>query len=119
LIEVAAKLAESSDVDAEVVKRIRAAATERTTYDEKLKVAATVFPASLRIDGINPLQELYGLVSEAIHGLSEEECIAAADATTTAFEYIFTNLRAQIDERHKYVDAVKKLAKRNSPTKTS
>jgi hypothetical protein len=119
LIEVAAQSAESSGVNATIVEQIRAVATKRATYDEKLKLAATVFPESLRIEGINPLQELYGLVSEAIHGLSEEDCIKAADATTKAFEYIFTNLRAQTDERHDYVATMKKLAKRNSPAKTS
>src|SRR2546423_1256701 len=47
LIEVAAQLAESHNVDAAIVKRIRDAATERTTYDQKLKIAATVLPNAL------------------------------------------------------------------------
>src|SRR6266446_4877773 len=38
LIEVAAQLAESHNIDAAIVKKIRAASTERTTYDQKLKI---------------------------------------------------------------------------------
>lgn len=96
------------------MKKIRAAATERTTYDQKLKIAATVLPETLLIDGVNPLAELYSLVSEGVHGLSEEECIAVADETTSVFEFIFTNLRAQMQARQGFVEKVKKWAGRTA-----
>jgi hypothetical protein len=115
LIEVAAQLAESHNVDALIVKRIRAAATERTTYDMKLKIAATVLPDALIIDGVNPLAQLYSLVSEGVHELTEEQCIAVADETTSVFEFIFTNLRATIKARHDFVDKVKKWAGLKAP----
>jgi hypothetical protein len=112
LIEVAAKLAESHHVGANIVESIRAAATERTTYDQKLKIAATVLPEALLIEGVNPLGELYNLVSEGVHGLSEEQCIAVADETTSVFEFIFTNLRAQTQARQGFVEKVTKWAGR-------
>ena len=115
LIEVAARLAESHNVDAAIVKKIRGAATERTTYDQKLKIAATVLPDALIIDGINPLAELYGLVSQGVHELTEEQCIAVADETTSVFEFIFTNLRATTKARHDFVDKVKKWAGLKAP----
>lgn len=116
LIEVAAKLAESLHVDAKIVEKIRAAATERTTYDKKLKIAATVLPDALLIDGINPLAELYGLVSEGVHGLSEAECVAVADETTRVFRFIFTNLRTQTQARQSFVEDVTKWANRGPKT---
>ena len=112
LIEVAAKLAESHDVEAKIVEQIRKAAIERATYDQKLKIAATVLPKSLLIEGINPLLTLYGLVSEGVHGLTEAECIAVADETTSVFEYIFANLRAQTTARQDFVQKVQKWAGR-------
>ena len=118
LIEVAAQLAESHNVDAAIVKKIREAATERTTYDQKLKIAATVLPDALLVEGVNPLAELYNLVSEGVHALSEEECIAVADETTSVFEFIFTNLRATITARHGFVDKVKKWAGRGTTQRT-
>ena len=115
LIEVAAQLAESHNIDAATVKKIRNTATERTTYDQKLKIAATVLPDALIIDGVNPLAELYKLVSEGVHELTEEECIAVADETTSVFEFIFTNLRATTKARHDFVDKVKKWAGLKAP----
>jgi hypothetical protein len=114
LIEVAAQLAESHHVDTETVNKIRAAATERTTYDQKLKIASTIFPAALLIEGVNPLAELYSLVSGGVHGLSEEDCIAVADETTSVFEFIFTNLRAQMQARQGFVEKVRKWAGRTA-----
>ena len=59
LIEVAAQLAESHDVAAESVARMReiGSSTEYTRYEDKLQVAATVFPDSLRVGGMNPLKD--------------------------------------------------------------
>jgi hypothetical protein len=110
LIEVVSQLAESHKVDSEVIKKIRAAKTERTTYDNKLKIAATVLPASLVVDGVNPLGELYSLVSAGVHDLTEEECIAVADETKGVFEFTFTKLRAETKERQEFVSTVKKWA---------
>jgi hypothetical protein len=114
LIEVAARLAESHNVEAGIVERIRAAATERTTYDQKLMIAATVLPDALLIEGVNPLAELYSLVSEGVHALTEEECVAVADETASVFEFIFTNLRATTVARHGFVEKVKKWAGRST-----
>jgi len=110
LIEVVSELAESHNVDSEVIKKIRAAKTERTTYDNKLRIAATVLPTSLVVDGVNPLGELYSLVSGGVHDLTEEECIAVADETKSVFEFTFTNLRAETKVRQDFVSKVKKWA---------
>ena len=112
LIEVATKLAESHSVDVDTVTRMRAAAnsTEYTRYEDKLKIAATVFPDSLKVDNMNPLKVLFGLVSKGIHSLSEAECIEIADETTDVFDFIFTNLRAQVEDRKAFANKVKKLS---------
>jgi hypothetical protein len=84
--------------------------TKRTTYDEKLKLAAMALPASLTPGGANPLGELYGLVSEGLHDLSEEKCVAVADETRSVFEYTFTRLRAETEGRKDFVAKVQKWA---------
>lgn len=114
LIEVAAELAESHNIDPKIVEKIREAAAEKTTYDQKLRIAATVFPDSLLIEGVNPLGELYDLVSEGVHKLTEEQCIAVADETTSVFEFFFTNLRATTRARQDFVSKVKKWAGRGT-----
>jgi hypothetical protein len=110
LIEVVAHLAESHSIDPEIVKKIRAVQNERATYDQKLKLAATVLPESLMVDGVNPLGVLYGLVSQGVHDLSEEECIKVADETKGVFEFTFTHLRAETKVRADFVAKIKSLA---------
>lgn len=112
LIEVAASLAESYDVAPEIVAKMRGAGDSEvyTPYEEKLRVASTVFPENLKVNGINPLGVLYELVSKAVHGLSEEQCIDIADETAEAFSFIFTNLRANVAERRSFIEKVQKWA---------
>jgi hypothetical protein len=108
LIEVVAQLAETHSLPAAVIEQIRAAKNERTTYENKLKIAATVVPESLIVDGANPLGALYDLVSVGVHDLTEEQCIAVADETKSVFEFTFTHLRAETKIRHDFVAKVKK-----------
>ena len=115
LIEIVAQLAEAQQVDAQVVEKIRAAKTEKTTYDNKLKIASTIIPKSLMIEGINPLGVLFGLVSAGLHDLTEEQCVQIADDTKSVFEYTFTRLRAETEERKDFADKVKKWAGGNHP----
>jgi hypothetical protein len=111
LIEVAATLSESYNIDAAVIAKMREAAKSEpfTPYEEKLRIAATVFPDSLKVGSVNPLGSLYTLVSKGIHGLTENECIDAFDTTVEVFDYIFTNLRTQVADRRSFVERVKKL----------
>lgn len=110
LIEVVAQLAEAHNIGEDVVEKIRAAKEERTTYDKKLQIASTVIPASLIVDGVNPLAVLFDLVSTGLHDLTEEQCIAIADKTKNVFEFTFTHLRAEMEKRQDFVDTLKKLA---------
>lgn len=112
LIEVVAKYAEVEGVDAAKVAEIRAAADSAsgyTPFDEKLKIAAAVFPDSLKVGGKNPLLGLYGLVSEGIHGKSEKECIEIAESTNYVFQYVFSKLKAETEAKKEYIEKMKKL----------
>lgn len=113
LIEAAAQLAESQSVDAETVAKIRSTMSGKITYEEKIKLASTVIPSSFLIDGINPLDTLFGLVSQGIHELSEDRCLEIADETREVFEYLFTHLRATTEARKGFVEKVKKLTSKS------
>jgi hypothetical protein len=118
LIEAVAQLAESHQIDPKTVGAIRAAKVQKTTYDEKLKIGSTVMPKSMLIEGVNPLEVLYGLVSMGLHNLTEEQCIDIADEGKSAFEYTFANLRAETDGRKDFADTIKKLERKLSALKT-
>ena len=72
-----------------------------------------MFPDNLKVGDINPLKTLYGLVRRGIHGLDEEQCIAVADQTVEVFDYIFTNLRADVANRKAFAEKIKKWSGSN------
>jgi translation elongation factor EF-1beta len=110
LIEVVENLAVAAGVSKADVEKIRGARVKHTTYDQKLKLASEAIPIALRPDGVNPLGLLYGLVSEGLHGKSEEECLKIADEIGDIFEYVFGQLRAQVEDQKGFVAKVKKWA---------
>jgi hypothetical protein len=112
LIEIVANHAELNGIDPATVAKIRKAADSSagyTPYDQKLELAGGVFPDSLMVGNINPLQKLYSLVSEGIHGKSEEQCVEIASNTDAVFQYLFTNLKAQTDTRREFMEKLKRL----------
>jgi hypothetical protein len=111
LVEVVANLAEAEGIDAKKVQEIRdvGASAEYTRYEDKLRVASAVFPESLKFGGKNPLWSLYTLVSEAIHSMSEEECIKVADDTDFVFQHVFTRLKADTAIKKAYLEKMKEL----------
>jgi len=111
LIELAAQLAESHQLDTVAVAEIRKAADSSvyTRFEDKLKYASTVFPDALLVGTQNPLSTLYSLVSKGIHGLSEEECLVIADDTVEVFAYVFAKLRAEMTDRKKFLERMKRL----------
>jgi hypothetical protein len=117
LIELAAQYAESYEMDDATIKAIRAAgdSTEYTTYEDKLKYASGVFPLTLMVGSYNPLDTLYGLVSRAIHSLSEDQCIVIADETAAVFDYVFSKLRADVADRAQFVARMKRLSQPKRP----
>jgi hypothetical protein len=111
LIELAAQVAESHQLEATKIATIRQASdsTRYTRFEDKLHYASTVFPNALLVGNYNPLATLYGLVSKGIHGLSEAECIQIADNTVAIFEYVFSKLRAEMTDRNDFVERMKRL----------
>lgn len=114
LIGIVAEQAKERGVGDKDVDAILAAKKEQT-YSEKLRVASELIPDRLRPGGVNPLGTLFGLLSDGLHDRSEEECLAIADEIREVFEYVFENLRTQIEDEKRFKDRVSKLASRMKP----
>ena len=108
LIDILADLAAQRGISPEDVEKIRLAKNEKT-YSTKLETAALVVPLSLRPGGHNPLALLHDLLSKGLHARGEEECIGIAREIRQAFEYVFVNLRAQIETDAQFVRDIHKL----------
>jgi hypothetical protein len=114
LIDVVAELAAAEGVPDDQVKRLRSAKDEKA-YEKKLKVAAPLVPTSLRPGGVNPLAELYRLLSLGLHGRTEDECVQIADDLRSIFEYVFERLRAQFEDHRSFTEKITKIASKWKP----
>jgi hypothetical protein len=107
LIDVMADLSRTYSVPKEDIEKLLAAKSE-VQYKVKLSVAAELIPAALRPGGVNPLGQLYKHTSIGLHNKTDEECIVIFDDLRQDFEYIFTNLHLQAEERRQFVDRIVK-----------
>jgi hypothetical protein len=110
LIEVVAEQAASYGVDAADVAKIRAAKDDRISYEERLRIASEAIPRLMKPDGANPLAVLFDLSSAGLHSKPDQECLEIADEIREVFEYVFSRLRAEIEDRTSMITKVKKWA---------
>ena len=62
---------------------------------EKIDLVKDLLPASLRPRGLNPLAILHSTLSEGLHSLSDQECLALAEAVRTALVSLVNQIAAQ------------------------
>lgn len=109
LIDVVVELARTYGADAETIKSIEAAKTQ-IRYEDKLQVASELVPAALRPGGVNPLGQLYTHLSLGVHGRTDDECVAIFDDLRQDFEFVFTNLRVEAEQRRRFAERVRSRA---------
>jgi hypothetical protein len=110
LIEVVAQLAEAQNEPPTVVAAIQSAREQKTTYDQRIRIASEAMPPSLKPDGANALAVLFDLISAGLHAGSEEICLEIADEIRDVFEHVFSTLRAQVDAQRQMSAKLKKWA---------
>ncbi|MFZ0320890.1 MAG: hypothetical protein WAL56_17315 [Candidatus Sulfotelmatobacter sp.] len=64
-------------------------------FKDKINLASTILPPSLRPGGHNPIDALHDLSSDGIHRRSEEECVQVFDRVRFVFEYLFREIDAR------------------------
>jgi hypothetical protein len=95
----------------ETVKNLEAAKANRQ-FSMSLKEAQLAFPASLMITGQNPMAVLHRVCSEAIHNLTDEECLDLATATRQVLIAFSERLDEAIKDHTQIQDSFKKLLQR-------
>ena len=108
LLDLIGEAASQQGGSADLAQRV-ADAKANYQFDQKVELAAQIVPASLKPGGMNPLDALHDLASAGIHRLSENECLDLFDKAKTAFEYLFSQLRADREAARDYVEAMNKL----------
>lgn len=76
---------------------------------KKIDIANTALPDYLKPNGANPLGRLYGLLSDGVHNLSEQECLEKAQNARACLEYLVGELSSRKASRQQFVSMIGKL----------
>jgi hypothetical protein len=93
LMDEIIRVAERTNAGSEVLATLQAARNE-TRFNRSVDLIKDTIPASLKIDGYNPLQLLHAGISEGLHELSDEECLERA----TTIRHLLTELAERISQ---------------------
>jgi hypothetical protein len=107
LMDLIAETVTSSGVDLSELPVMKSRRAE-----DRIAYASKILPDNLKQGGHNPLDLLYGLFSEGLHGKTDEECVDVLDEALFVFEYLFRNLGRATEEAKQYRDKLGSLARR-------
>ena len=107
LVESAAESGKGAE--AELLKGLKDA-KESKNFDRKLEYASKILPNNLGTN--NPLGHLHEVHSEGLHSKSESECIDIFDGARFVFEYVFKNLKIDLQETKEFTKQMGQLAQK-------
>lgn len=90
-------------------------------FDEKAEYAKVLLPPRLVRGGINPIDVLHDAFSETVHALSDEESVDLFDNTRSVFNYLFAQLKVEMEAQAGFIKQLNEIAKRGTrpaPTPT-
>ena len=100
----------------EKIKYSEALAKTKTTRitQEKLDIVKDILPASLRPNGVNPLDALHSALSEGLHAETDEDCLKYAEAIKQVLIYLVNQIIRQKEESRAFTDGMKKLLEKKT-----
>lgn len=94
----------------EVLKKAKA----ETRAKDKIEVIKDQLPPELRPGGSNPLQALHSCLSEGIHDLSDQECLAEAQDIRDALESFLILLDTALEHQKKLSEGTQRVLERRA-----
>jgi hypothetical protein len=101
LLKVLYEIKEAEGASPEELRTIQDAIEERN-FTKKTSFASDIAPADLMIDGFNPFKIIHDHLSDALHNLDEETCMAYASEMSEALAYIIRGLKKHQQQRKDY-----------------
>jgi hypothetical protein len=78
-------------------------------FTSKTEYAAEIAPASIMVEGFNPLKEIHDRLSIGLHVLDEEKANEYATVIRDALEFVIRRLRREHEERKAYAEKLKSI----------
>ncbi len=69
---------------------------------QKIVIANKALPVYLKSNGLNPLGTLYKVLSEGVHSLPDEECLARAKDVNSCIKYLVSELGTRKRNRESF-----------------
>lgn len=79
---------------------------------EKISIANHALPDYLKPDGFNPLGQIYGLLSDGVHSLPDEECLDKAQDLQACLEFLISELAAHKRNKEEFKSRLSSLRKK-------
>lgn len=77
--------------------------------EKKINIVKDLLPKSLQIDGMNPLKELYGVLSQGIHDKTDEECMEKAEAIRGILVFLVNQVIRTKKDKKSFTEGLKKI----------
>lgn len=108
LLDAIITAAERTNAAADKVEQLKRAKTENR-FKESMALAEEALPESLFINGHNPLKVLHNALSEGLHELTDEQCLARAEAARVVLSALAERLAEVSKEQADLAAALHKL----------
>lgn len=87
---------------------------KETVTEKKIALVKDLLPPILRPQGNNPLSLLHGLLSEGLHGRTDEECLEDAAHIRDTLVFLVNQVILSKSSAKLFTDSMKKLLEKNS-----
>jgi hypothetical protein len=81
---------------------------------DKIKLVQDLLPAILRPNGMNPLSVLHSVLSEGLHGKSDEDCMEYAMSVWEVLVFLVNQVAASKATSKGFTESMKKLLEKKS-----
>lgn len=100
------------DIDTESPLNVKIAELKATSpMSDKISIANHALPDHLNPDGFNPLGQIYGLLSDGVHSLPDEDCLNKANNLQACLEYLISELATHKQNKEDFKKRLNALRK--------
>ncbi len=98
-----------SEKDKEKYKEVLKQVKETKFTEKKIQLVKELLPASLRVDGVNPLKALHDALSVGLHGKNDEECMDQAEIIRKVLIYLINQIVGTKQAKKSFTEGLKKI----------
>ncbi|WP_208941273.1 hypothetical protein [Acinetobacter baumannii] len=106
IVSLLEQIQEGVDKNSDIAKSVNDLKATSPMSD-RIKIANNALPDYLKPDGFNPLGQIYALLSDGVHSLTDKECLEKAENIQACLEFMISELAAHKQNKE---DFKKRLA---------